>query len=158
MGAPMGPPLLYSEAACAKRLSPAQMAATCHPSTQYQLPKAEEPAEGCRVHAFPKSNSPPHPTKRVLSSAQTSSNLGETPNSSQARLGGVNVLVGFSVKSKLKAQPCSSPAPPSPAASGHLRPDTCLRNAFYSNFVLKGVWGSRNKCWHRMIGKQPCKV
>lgn len=83
-GAPTGPPLLYSEAARGKRLSPSQMAATCHPSTQDQLPKAEQAAEGCRAHASPKRNSP-H-TKRLQSLAQTSSSLGETPKPSQHRL------------------------------------------------------------------------
>lgn len=77
-GAPTGASLLYSEAARGKRLSPSQMAAMCHPSTQYHLPKAGCSPEGCRGHASPRSNS--SHTKRVQGLAEASSNFGETPN------------------------------------------------------------------------------
>lgn len=138
-GAPTGPPLLYREAAHSKRVSPSQMAATCHPSTQGHLPRAEQPAEGGQVHVSPKSNSP-H-TKRVQVLAQTSSSFEEIPNPSQHRL---KVPVEFSAKSRLKAESCSTPAPPSSAAPGHPCPDPSLRNSFCSNFVLKGVGGAES--------------
>lgn len=77
-GAPTGASLLYSEAARGKRLSPSQMAAMCHPSTLYHLPKAGCSAEGCRGQASPRSNS--SHTKRVQGLAQASSSFGETPN------------------------------------------------------------------------------
>lgn len=54
MGAPTGSPLLYRGPAHGKRLSPSQMAATCHPSTQCHLPRAEQPAEGTEFMFPPK--------------------------------------------------------------------------------------------------------
>lgn len=79
-GAPAGAPLLYRGAAHGKRLSPSPMAATCHPSSQCHLPRAEQPAEGGQVHVSPKSNS--SHTKRVQVLAQTSSSFEEIPNPS----------------------------------------------------------------------------
>lgn len=135
------------------------MARGCHlPRASQWLPHVSPQRPGSPPPCFPQKQFLPHQEGAGFSLDQQQLWRNPKPFPAQARLGGVKVLVGFSAKSRLKAQPCSPPAPPSSAAPGHPCPDPSLRNAFCSNFVLKSVWGSRDKHWHRMTEKQPCMV
>lgn len=81
LGAPTGPPLLYSEAARGKSVA---FPDGFHMSPQVSTPQGRADCRGVQSPCFPQKQSPPTP--RVKGLAQTSSSLGETPKPSQHRL------------------------------------------------------------------------